>query len=171
MPALRMEQRQAEPDVPEARVLILGLGNTLLTDDGVGVRAAELFAAQAGPHTACVDGGTLGFRLADLIFRHPACVIVDAADMGASPGTVKCLDAEAVMRPAAGGSVTVHDLGLPSLLRLLWLERVPPPRLAIIGVQPLSRAFGTQLSPAIETALPELCAEIETIIQSWGDAA
>jgi len=100
-------------------VLILGLGNILLTDEGVGVHIVNRLAQeQAGtPGIECMDGGTLSFMLANAIVSTDALIVVDTAALNAPPGTVQVFEGDAMDHfVSTGGKSSVHEVSLSDLL-------------------------------------------------------
>jgi hydrogenase maturation protease len=155
-------------------VLVLGLGNTLLADDGVGVHIVRRLAVQpvklAGLHP--VDGGTLGFRLLDILTRARDVLLVDAADIGSIPGSIRLFDEEQVRsHMAKTGRVSAHEAGLIDLLTLARLDGWKPARLALLGIQPLLVDWGVRLSPQVADAIPAACQEVLRTVRDWRWAA
>lgn len=148
---------------PEARadLLILGLGNVLCADDGLGAAAvARLTRAWAPPPGVLVrDGGTLGLALLPLVEAARDVVLVDAVRADAPPGTLVRLEGEAV--PAAAlERLSVHQIGVADLLgALAWRGRMPR-RLVLLGLVPETIDLDLGRSPAVEAALPALVAAI-----------
>jgi hydrogenase maturation protease len=145
------------------RPLVLGLGNVLMGDEGVGVRVLErLVAEQDAAHPLAgaelVDGGTLGLDLLPLLDDADAVVMIDAVDLRLAPGSVVVLrDAELTAR--MGGALSVHQLGVGDLLAVARLRGTMPARAALVGIQPERLEVGLELSPAVEAAVP-LAAEM-----------
>ncbi|MGO9986415.1 MAG: hydrogenase maturation protease [Rhodomicrobium sp.] len=152
-------------------ILTLGLGNSLLTDDGAGVHVID--ALRRHPRAEVlhlVDGGTLGFRLAGIVADHTDCIIIDAADLGDTPGTLKVLgigDIHDWLRSSQRRSV--HEAGLIDLLSLLHLEERLPARLAIIAIQPSCADWGGELTEAVAAVIPKACATAIEIARQWKD--
>jgi hydrogenase maturation protease len=150
-------------------VLVLGLGNTLLGDDGVGVHVARRLASQPDAPAGLrpVDGGTLGFRLMDLFARSNAMLLVDAAHLNAPPGTVRLLDHEALERHIRrNGRLSAHEAGLAAMLTLVELEGCVPARLALLGIQPKTIDWSDTLSHPVAQALDVACrVAIETVCE------
>ena len=120
-------------------ILVLGLGNTLLTDDGVGVHVVRRLTADAAtpPWVRAVDGGTMGFRLTSILADGGDVLIIDAADFSASPGTIRLLDeGELGAHVARAKKSSAHEAGLADLLSLLRLNAVSPRHLAVLAIQP-----------------------------------
>ncbi|WP_448206111.1 HyaD/HybD family hydrogenase maturation endopeptidase [Azospirillum sp. sgz302134] len=138
-------------------ILVLGLGNILLMDEGVGVHAMEAFdAAWAVPdHVSVVDGGTCGMDMLDLIASHDHLIAVDAVKTGAPPATVTVLRGEEV--PAYfKGKLSPHQLGLCDLLASLRLQDEAPQSVTLIGCVPLALGTGLMMSPEVKAKIPEM---------------
>ncbi len=140
--------------------LIVGLGNPLRRDDGVGVRVAEMLAAQELPDDVeIVAGGTPGLELVNVMEGWPRVILVDAAEIGREPGAFLRFTPEQVWL-AEETFLSVHDAGLREALLLAQVLGVLPPEVVIYGVQPASLDWGEGLSPEVEAALPDLTAAI-----------
>jgi hydrogenase maturation protease len=136
-------------------VLVLGLGNTLLADDGVGVHVARQLADDAGtPHwLRPLDGGTLGFRLLDVVCQCDAVLIVDAAQFGSAAGTIRLFDRdELAAHVGRTGRSSAHEAGLADLLAMARLHGFAPKHLALLGIQPRTVDWGETLSPEVADA-------------------
>jgi len=154
-----------------SNVLVLGLGNTLLADDGAGVHVIRRLAAD--PATPAwlhaVDGGTMGFRLASLLRAARDVLIIDAAELQAPPGTIRLLDAEAMA--AQGRRTSAHEAGLADLLSLARLENLTPRHLAVLAIQPELITWREQLSRPVEQAILPACAMVNATVTAWREAA
>jgi len=150
--------------------LVLGLGNTLLQDEGVGVVAMNALRGRhdQSDELAFVDGGTLSFALAGIIAEADALIVLDAAELGAAPGTVRCWSDEAMDRfLGSSRKRSVHEVGLLDLMALALLEDRLPRRRALIAVQPETIAWGETLSPAVAAAVALMCAQASALIGRW----
>jgi len=138
-------------------VLVLGAGNILLSDEGIGVRVIEALAARYEVPDAVeiLDGGTCGMDLLDVIAGRDHLIIVDAVNTGSPPGTlVRLRDADI---PAAFRTKSSpHQLGLQDVLALLRLLETAPRHVTVVGVQPDNLDIGLELSPAIARRLDEM---------------
>lgn len=136
------------------RVLIAGLGNLLLRDDGVGVHVIEALRRQPLPRAVvAVEVGTAPLDALHLLEWADEVHAVDAVAAGGPPGTLYRLDLDEV---AESRQVSLHDLGLRSVCRLLPAGRQP--KVIVWGVEPDVIAFGLDLSPAVQKSVPELVA-------------
>jgi hydrogenase maturation protease len=153
--------------------LVLGLGNVLLGDEGVGVRAVQRLTAAFGDErdVRCLDGGTLSFALAGPIEDCERLIVIDAAELRAAPGSVRVFEGEAMDRfVGAGGKRSVHEVSLADLLSIACLAGRLPGKRALIAIQPAfvgwSEAPTTQGAAAIERA----CALAQELIGRWEPA-
>jgi hydrogenase maturation protease len=160
--------------MPLEPILVIGLGNTLLADDGVGVHAVRRLAADARTPSGLqpLDGGTLGFRLLDAVIRSDAVLFIDAADLQEPPGTIRLLQQDALGHYIRrGGAMSAHEAGLVDLLTLAQLDGWKPSRLALLAIQPQRIDWDDQLSEPVARALPAAChAAIATVLE-WRAAS
>jgi hydrogenase maturation protease len=152
----------------ESRLLILGLGNLLCTDDGVGPVAAQAIAETRiiPDGVQVLDGGTLGLALLPYLEDAERAILVDAIEIDTPPGTLVRLEGDEV-GPAVAARLSVHQVGVSDLIEAArWRERIPP-TLVLLGVVPESTELGVELSPRVQTALPALldavCAEARAL--------
>ena len=148
MPALR-----ADP----LRLLILGLGNVLLEDDGVGAIAAEWLRRRYDPPPGVeiVDGGTRGLSLLPLIEDAECALLLDAVRASDPPGTLVRIRGDEV-EPAIRERLSPHQIGVADLLDgARWQDRMPR-QLLLLGLVPERLELGVGLSPAVAERLPEL---------------
>ena len=141
------------------RAVVLGIGNTILTDEGVGVRAVEVFQQRyrLPENVVAIDGGTSSMELLDDLSNLDLLVVLDTIVAGKPPGTVIRL---------AGDDVPVffrrklspHQIGLSDVLASLEFLGTEPKDIVVLGVQPVSLELGMELSPAVAVRVPELVA-------------
>ena len=139
------------------RTLILGIGNLLLCDEGVGVHAARALQRENLPsHIITLDIGTAFLDALPEIERADQIIIIDAMKAGHAPGTVYRVPLEDCVRPEYIASLHGFDMS-----RVLFLAgRTSPVDVIVIGVEPARIEWGTELSPQIRETIP---AVIETI--------
>jgi len=144
------------PEAPR-RVVVLGVGNSIMGDEGAGVRCVErLEAARAlPPGVVAIDGGTSTHELLDDLQDLDLLVIVDAI-AGAAPGSLIRLEGDRI--PSAfSNKLSPHQHGINDLLATLQLIGRAPRRVVVLGVVPARIALGMELSPEVAAALPALC--------------
>lgn len=140
---------------------IIGVGNPLLADDGLGIVAAERLAALDWPAgVEVLDGGTGGLTLLDLLAGARGVILVDAVAMGAAPGTLRRFTCEELADlPAESPGLSLHGGGLSEVLALAReLGSLPP--LVLFGVEPATVELQLGLSPAVAAGLNELLAAV-----------
>ncbi len=155
------------------KILVLGIGNSLLTDEGVGVAAMQRLESRLGAREDMefVDGGTLSFTLAVPISECDALLVIDAAELGAAPGTVRSFEGEAMDRfLGENRKSSVHEVGLMDLRAISLLTGFWPQQRALIGIQPGFVGWGEALTPAVEAALPEVCKIAQEVIERFSDS-
>jgi hydrogenase maturation protease len=140
-------------------VLVLGIGNLLMGDEGVGVHAArQLIATDLPADVTVVDGGTGGFHLLAYFQDFDRLVLIDAAADGHAPGTVSRL--KPVYASDFPRSLTAHDIGLRDVIEAAALLG-PLPRTDLITVSVgTPQAMALTLSPAVESSLPRVMAVV-----------
>ncbi len=151
------------------RILVLGVGNLLLKDEGLGVRMVErLETAYAfSDNVELMDGGTLGLRLLDPISQADRVIVIDAVQNGGPPGTVYRLPAEALNKKVTFKN-SIHQLDLLETLAYADLMGHRPETI-IIGMEPEDISpWGTELTETVARRLPELEREVLEEIQRAG---
>ena len=151
------------------RTLILGIGNTLLTDEGVGVHVVRHLAEHHAdePDVTFLDGGTLSFTLAGDIADHEALIVVDAARLDGPPGTVRCFEDQQMDRYLGRAQMSVHEVGLSDLMDMARLSDTLPRRRALVGIQPEILDWGDRPSPAVEPAVREAAQLVLDLVRRW----
>jgi hydrogenase maturation protease len=149
--------------------LVLGIGNTLLTDEGIGVHVINLLQ-QRYPEVAeatFLDGGTLSFSLAGDLAEHQRLIVVDAAHTGSEPGTVVCYEGAEMDRYLKGNRKSVHEVGLGDLLDIARLSNHYPEQRALVGIEPLSMEWGETVSDPVAPALTEAAERVMELVERW----
>jgi hydrogenase maturation protease len=149
--------------------LILGIGNNLLTDEGVGIHVVRHLEEHhdGEPGVTFLDGGTLSFTLAEPIAEHDNLIVVDAARFGEPAGTVRCLEGDDMDRYLTGNRASVHEVGLMDLFDISRLSGTYPEHRALIGVEPESLEWGEFPSPTVARAVPQAAAMALALAQRW----
>jgi len=150
-------------------MLILGVGNTLLSDEGVGVQMLDYLQLHHPDleNVTYVDGGTLSFTLASWIEDTDRLIIVDAAELKADPGTVQVFEGEAMDRFAGKTKRSVHEVSIGDLLSIARLTESLPENRLLVAVQPENVDWGSDLSPEVEQAMPVAAQQIVDAIERW----
>jgi hydrogenase maturation protease len=152
------------------KITLLGLGNILMRDDGVGVHAVK--AVQQGfevpPELEIVDGGTAGLDLLPFLEGRDRVLLVDAVDFGAAPGFIGELANDAIPAFFSQNRASLHHLGLGEVLATAQLLNILPPDICLLGIQPLSIETGLELTEVLQGKLDLLVARIVGKLADWG---
>jgi hydrogenase maturation protease len=147
-------------------LLVLGLGNVLLEDDGVGAAAVSLLLDRydAPRGVRVLDGGTLGLSLLPYLDDADAVILVDAVRAEGAPGSFVRLTGEEVA-PAVATRLSPHQVGVADLLDgARWLGRYPR-RVVLLGLVPDSMELVVGLTPRVRSSLPKL---VDRIVDEAG---
>ena len=154
---------------PESQTLVLGLGNILFQDEGLGVRAAEVLrSVYVLPESVVVlDGGTLGLDLLAYFAAADRILILDAVRSSQSPGSLVRLEGKQI--PAAlAQKMSMHQVGLQDLMAASTLRGLLPDKVVLWGIEPDTIDWGEDLSPAVSAALPALVQSAVKELLEWG---
>ncbi len=151
------------------KVTLIGLGNLLLRDEGIGIHAVRALEAgyQADPGLEIVDGGTAGLDLLPYIESRDRVLIIDAVNFRKEPGYIGVLENQEIPAMFTYKN-SLHHFGLVDVLAAAQLLDVAPTEVCLIGVQPHTIATGLELSDLLQARLPELLARIVARLQDWG---
>ena len=154
------------------KTLILGIGNTLLTDEGAGIHAMELLQSQCDDipgdlGLTFLDGGTLSFTLASWIEDHQALIVFDAAQLNKPAGTVESYIGEDMDAFLGRSKHSAHEVGLLDLMDIARLTGHLPSHRALIAIQPETMTWGMHTSDAVTPALAIAAHEALAIINKW----
>jgi hydrogenase maturation protease len=156
------------------KTLVLGIGNTLLTDEGIGIHVLQALEPELAnwPDVTLIDGGTLSFTLAGPIEEADALIVVDAANIKTKPGGWTLLKGEEMDAfLMSNRKSTVHEVGLTDLRAIAILAGHWPERRAMLAIQPDVIDWGEYPTPAVAAAIPPACAAIRELIREWQHVA
>ncbi len=151
------------------RTLILGIGNLVMTDDGVGIRVVHLLQERHNfpDGVTLLDGGTLGLDLLHYLEGVTRLLVVDAVESGCPPGTVVRLMGEEI-NIAFRTKLSPHQMGLQDLLLVAELQGFAPAEMVLLGVQPGEIGMGIDLTPAVAAQVETLVAGVLRELAGWG---
>ena len=149
---------------PGARVVVVGLGNWLMGDDGVGIHAVRELAADPPPGAAVIEAGTAVLDALPWIESAERVLAVDALAAGGAPGTVYAMDGRDAR--IAGRPASLHSLDLPTVLACFG-RGDGPREVRVVGVEPASVGYGTGLSAEVRGALPAVTREVRRAVAAW----
>lgn len=151
------------PDSHKKKILILGMGNILLQDEGVGVRAVEYIEKQKLPlNVDVLDGGTGGFTLLPVIQDYDEVILIDATLDELPAGTIRVIQPK--FSKDFPKALSTHDIGLKDLIdTATFLEKLPPLHLVVITILKI-QPMDLTLTPQIEKVLPEVYKTVLNIL-------
>jgi hydrogenase maturation protease len=151
------------------RAVVLGIGNTILSDEAAGVRAVEALEQSYGipPNVQVIDGGTSGMEMIEDLSDLDFLIVIDVVKTGAAPGTVVRI---------AGDEIPVffrrklspHQIALPDVLASLELLDAMPKEIVVLGVEPVSLELGMEMTPTVAQTIPHLVAMAVTELRARG---
>ena len=156
------------------KTLVLGIGNSLLTDEGIGIHVLQALEPELAnwPDVTLLDGGTLSFTLAGPIEEADALIVVDAANIKSEPGGWTLLEGEEMDAfLMSNRKASVHEVGLTDLRAIAILAGHWPDKRALLAIQPQTIDWGELPTPAVAAAIPPACAAIRDLIQEWQHVA
>lgn len=152
--------------VPIRPILILGLGNILMRDEGVGVCIVEAMRGMDWPADAeMMEGGTAGFGLLDAICGRQRVIVLDAVECEGAPGTVVQFRVDPAQVGAAPCCpVSLHEVGLVEVLRAARLLNAAPREVIVLGVKPAAIESGLDLTSEVASAIPKVIAVVKALV-------
>lgn len=163
------------------RRIVLGLGNLLNRDEGLGIHALRALVARTKPQSSSpspgggkataaavefLDGGTLGLNLLPLVEEASHLLILDAVDAGQAPGTLVELTKDELPL-FAGLKLSEHQITIQEVLGLAKFRDRLPDHLHLIGAQPADLGVGTDLSPTLAPVIPDIVARAGAVLDEW----
>ena len=139
------------------RAVVLGIGNTILTDEAAGVRAVEMLERdyRMPDNVMIIDGGTSGMEMIEDLSSLDLLIVLDVVKTGAEPGTVVKISGKEI--PVFfRRKLSPHQIGLPDVLASLELLDTMPKEIIVLGVEPISLALGMDMTSTIAAKVPEL---------------
>lgn len=155
--------------VNESNITVLGVGNTLLTDEGLGVHVVNELEAEYdfSPPVNIIDGGTMGMELLSYMRNMTKLLLVDAVNGGDVPGTVYEFPHQE-MESYFTDHISVHEVGMQDILRIRALQEDPLEDAVVIGVEPESLELGLEVSDTVRAVLPDVKARVIKQLEAWG---
>lgn len=145
----------------QKKTVVLGVGNLLLSDEGVGVHVVNTLMDMAlPPEVEVIDGAVSGLGLMNVVMGADRLIVIDAVKGGGPPGSIYRFGAEELTTYPQAHKMSVHEIGVLEVIRLSGLIGHTP-KTTVIGVEPKSLEIGMELSPEIQAKIPRI---IELIV-------
>jgi len=151
------------------RAVVLGIGNTILSDEAAGVRTVEALeqAFRMPDNVLVIDGGTSGMEMIEDLSNLDFLLVIDVVTTGAAPGAlVKIAGAEIPV--FFRDKLSPHQIGLPDVLASLELLDAIPKEIVVLGVEPISLELGLDMTPTVAATIPELVHRAVTELRARG---
>ena len=147
------------------RIMVMGIGNVLMQDDGVGVHVIrQLEAMDLPPEVELVDGGTHSYDLLDYFSQADFCIVVDAMHAGGKPGTVYRVPLEELELSPNPNIQSLHEMSFAEAVYMLQLEGYNP-QMLVYGVEPHTVDLGLELTPVVAEQVPFILERIQKDIK------
>ena len=161
-----MDQIKSNP------IVLLGVGNILLTDEGFGVHVVNQLREDYvfNPPITILDGGTMGMELLTYMRGMTKLLLVDAINGGDAPGTVYEFPHEE-MNSYFTETISVHEVGMQDILRIRALQEDPLEDAVVIGVEPENLELGLDLSETTQVVVKDVKERILAVLASWNVTA
>jgi len=153
-----------------SKILVLGIGNTLLSDEGVGIHVINQLQKEdeSNQNIQYMDGGTLSFTLAEPIESCDQLIVIDASEIKADAGSVRVFENEQMDAfITSGNKKSVHEVGLADVMSIAMLTGNLPAKRALIGIQPVLLDWGNFPTEPVQQAIPVACNEVKKLIIRW----
>ena len=153
----------------ENSIVVLGVGNILLTDEGLGVHVVEDLKANYAftPQISLIDGGTMGMELLTYMRGMKKILLIDAVNGGEAPGTIYEFP-HRELEQYFTDHISVHEVGMQDILRIRAIQENPLEDAIVIGVEPESLDVGFEPSAPVQKALPEVKERVLRVLREWG---
>jgi len=151
-----------------SEITVLGIGNTILSDEGFGVRVVEYLQKNFTfpENVALIDGGTLGVELQHFIVGTKKLLIIDSIDGGVESGKIFHLRGEEILNHFTQ-KISAHEIGIQDILTMLEITGKKIPVVELLGVQPYSLEAGIELTEPMKKLVPIFAEKAVEILKSW----
>lgn len=151
-----------------SEVTVLGIGNTILSDEGFGVRVVEYLQKNFTfpENVALIDGGTLGVELEHFIIGTQKLLIIDSIDGGAPAGKTFHLQGDEILKHFTQ-KISAHEIGIQDILTMLEITGKKIPVVELLGAQPYSLDAGVELTAPMQKLVPIFAKKAVEILERW----
>lgn len=157
------------------KIVVMGVGNLLLTDEGAGIHAVhKLENLISDQRVRIIDGGTMGLDLLPVIEEADVLYIIDCVKGGEPPGTVYRFGPDEIKQKIGELKLSLHDFNLVDVLNLARALNKPLPEIIIFGIEPASLDWGleptTEVARAIDRVIEMVLKELQQLLEEEGNA-
>lgn len=153
----------------ESKVAVIGVGNILLQDEGVGIHIVNALIKdyRFDPPIEIVDGGTTGMDLIPYFEENDKIIIVDAVNFDKEPGFIGSIENEDILTVLTT-KLTMHHLGLTDVLSTMKVHDIKPEQMFLLGIQPDSLELDMELTDVIANRIPRMMEVLQQKLAEWG---
>lgn len=164
-----MSKHYQDSQDSNSEVTILGIGNLLMGDEGVGIHALTTLQETYtfSPNINFIDGGTIGIDLIPYFEECKKMIIIDAVDSQEDPGFIVTLANEEI-HYRFNTKLSLHHAGLSDVLSIIKLQEIEAPDMVLIGVQPKKVEMGLELSDTVGSKMEKVISIIINKLEEWG---
>jgi hydrogenase maturation protease len=150
-------------------ITVLGLGNILMRDEGIGVYIANLLNTtyKFEPDIQIIDGGTTGTDLLPYFESSNKILIIDAVNFEKFPGYIEIIKNDDILATITE-KISMHHLGLSDVLSIIKLLDIQPQEICLVGIEPVDLELGLEVSDDIKKISGEILETVLSILKSWG---
>ncbi|WP_407701924.1 HyaD/HybD family hydrogenase maturation endopeptidase [Tepidibacillus decaturensis] len=153
------------------KIIIIGIGNTLYSDEGVGVHILPYLreALPESPYLEIIEGTTDGIKLLEPVEEADYLIIIDAINAGKLAGELITIEDEEIPK-YYGIKMSIHQVGFQEVLSAAKLRERLPEKMIMFGIQPYSLQLGLELSETVQKQLPKLVEKVVQQVQIWSES-
>ena len=153
----------------ESKVAVIGVGNILLQDEGVGIHIVNALIKdyRFDPPIEIIDGGTTGMDLIPYFEENDKIIIVDAVNFDKEPGFIGSIENEDILTVLTT-KLTMHHLGLTDVLSTMKVHDIKPEQMFLLGIQPDSLELDMELTDVIANRIPRMMEVLQQKLAEWG---
>ena len=151
-----------------SEITVLGIGNTILSDEGFGVRVVEFLQENYifPENVQLIDGGTLGVELMHFVVGTKKLLIIDSIDGGAKAGEIFHLHDDEILKHFTQ-KISAHEVGIQDILTMLEITDKKIPCVELLGAQPYNLDAGINLTPQMKKLVPIFAEKSLEILTAW----
>ncbi|MDY3982791.1 MAG: HyaD/HybD family hydrogenase maturation endopeptidase [Veillonellaceae bacterium] len=151
-------------------IVVLGVGNILLSDEGVGVHVVNKLRDTYSftPNITLLDGGTMGMEIMSFMVGMRKLLLLDAISGEEKPGTVYQFHHQEMNKYFNNDEISMHEIGIQDVLAIRFAQDDPLDDAVVIGVEPEDLEFGLEPTQTVQAVMPDVEQRVLAVLRSWG---
>ena len=153
----------------KSNIAVIGIGNILMKDEGVGCHAANLLLSdyEFDPEITIIDAGTTGTDLLPYLEEHDRIIILDAVDFEREPGFIGSIENDDILTRLTT-KMSMHHMGITDVLSTAKLLDIVPSQMFLLGMQPKDLTVGMEMTAEVKDRLPRMLEVAVMKLEEWG---